>query len=225
MTKEPPDVLDRRTFLKVGGLTALAAGAPACTRTPERPAVEPAAAADYTLRIGTGLVELSPTHIVATTLYNNEFPGPLIRVREGRSVTVDIHNDTDTSEQLHWHGQLVPVDIDGAAEEGSPVIAPHGQRRMTFTPGPAGLRFYHTHTHAGPDLHAGQYSGQVGAVYVEPKDDPGAYDQEVFLVLKEFDPAFSRGGDMAMDFLAGETHKDLQEMGESAMGASLAKGM
>jgi FtsP/CotA-like multicopper oxidase with cupredoxin domain len=61
--------------------------------------------------------------------------------------------------------------------------------------------------------------------YVEPKDNPGAYDQEVFLVLKEFDPAFSRGGDMAMDFLAGEMDKALQETGESAMHLSLAKGM
>src|SRR5438132_9614275 len=38
----------------------------------------------------------------------------------------------------------------------------HGVRRITFTPRPAGLRFYHTHNRAGADLHAGQYSGQVG---------------------------------------------------------------
>ena len=220
-----PMALDRRTFLKVGGLTALAAGAPACRRTADTRAVEPTGTADYTLRIGTGLVELSPGHIIATTLYNDQFPGPLIRLREGRPATVDLYNDTDTPEQLHWHGQLVPADVDGASEEGTPFIAPHGHRRITFTPGPAGLRFYHTHTHAGPDLRAGQYSGQVGVVYVEPKDNPGAYDQEVFLVLKEFDPALSRGGDMPMDFLAGEMDTQLQEMGESAMRASLAKGM
>ena len=88
-----------------------------------RPSAASGSAPDYTIRIGTGLVELSPNHIVATTLYNNQFPGPLLRLREGRPVTVEIHNDTDTPEQLHWHGQLVPADVDGAAEEGTPFIA------------------------------------------------------------------------------------------------------
>ena len=43
-------------------------------------------------------------------------------------------------------------------------------------------------------------------MYIEPKQEPGRYDREVFLVLKEFEPTFSRGGDMAQDFLvAGHT--------------------
>jgi FtsP/CotA-like multicopper oxidase with cupredoxin domain len=54
--------------------------------------------ADYTLQIGTGLVELAPEHIVSTTLYNNKFPGPLLRFREGQRVVIDIYNDTDTPE-------------------------------------------------------------------------------------------------------------------------------
>src|SRR5271163_4629466 len=99
-------------------------------------------------------------------------------------------------------------------------------RRIEFTPRPSGLRFYHTHNRAGADLYAGQYSGQVGPVYVEPKQEPGRYDREVFLVLKEFEPTFSRGGDMAMDFLSPATRtKTLEDAGESAMKASLAKGM
>ncbi len=69
-------------------------------------------------------------------------------------------------------------------------------RRKTFIPGPSGLRFYHTHVIAGSNLHAGQYSGQVGTVYIEPTDGPGTYDHEVFLVLKEFEPFLMRGGDM-----------------------------
>ena len=218
--------IDRRAFLTLSGLGALAAGMPACGRQPERAPAQSSAPADYTIRIATGLVELAPDRIIATTLYNNQFPGPLIRLREGRPVTVDLYNDTDTPEQLHWHGQLVPVDVDGSAEEGTPFIAAHGHRRVTFAPGPAGLRFYHTHNLAGPDLRAGQYGGQVGPVYVEPKDNPGAYDQEVFLMLKEFDPSFSRGGDMPADFLApADRDTELEATGESAMKASLAKGM
>ena len=76
------------------------------------------------------------------------------------------------------------------------------------------------------NLYAGQYSGQVGPVYIEPKHEPGRYDREVFLVLKEFEPSFSRGGDMAQDFLSPAIKvKELEAQGESAMKASLAKGM
>ena len=92
-------------------------------------------------------------------------------------VTVELHNDTDTPEQLHWHGQFVPVDVDGAAEEGTPYIPAHGKRRISFVPQPSGYRFYHTHNRAGADLAAGQYSGQVGPVYIEPRREPGNYDR------------------------------------------------
>lgn len=183
-------------------------------------------AADYTLRIHASAVEIGHKRIVSATTYNDQFPGPLLRFKEGRPVTVDVHNDTDTPEQLHWHGQIVSTDVDGAAEEGTPFIPAHGMRRVMFTPRPSGFRFYHTHNRAGADLHAGQYSSQVGPVYIEPKNEPGNYDQEVFLVLKEFEPSFSQGGDMAMDFLAPAARvKELETAGEAAMKASLAKGM
>lgn len=182
--------------------------------------------ADYTLRIGTSPIELAPDRILSLTTYNGQFPGPLLRFREGQPVTVDVINDTDSPEQLHWHGQMVPTDVDGAAEEGTPFIPAHGKRRIHFTPRPAGLRFYHTHNRAGANLSAGQYSGQVGPVYIEPRHEPGNYDREIFLVLKEFEPTFTRGGDMAMDFLSTATKvKVLEEQGESAMKASIAKGM
>ena len=183
-------------------------------------------AADYTIRIKVAPVEIAPNRIVSTTTYNGQFPGPLLRFKEGQPVTVDIYNDTDVAEQLHWHGQRVPTDVDGAAEVGTPYIPANGRRRITFTPGPAGLRFYHTHNRAGANLHAGQYSGQVGPVYVEPRGKPGPYDREVFLTLKEFEPTLSRGGDMAINFLAPATrNRKLEGQGESAMKASLAKHM
>lgn len=219
--------LNRRQFGKWAGvaLTAAAgsggAGA-ACTHpSPQGP---PGGKADYTLRIGTGKVELAPERVVSTLTYNGQFPGPLLRFKEGRRVWVDVFNDTDSPEQLHWHGQHVGVDVDGAAEEGTPDIPAHGMRRISFVPGPPGLRFYHTHVVPRADLSRGQYSGLVGPVYIEPAHDAGAYDQEIFLTLKEFEPAFSRGGDMASDFLAGEQDQDLRDRGESAMAASLGRG-
>ncbi len=224
--------VSRRNFLKTSGLLAGSAllpkaiaqaniatgqnGVPSSNET----------AAEYTIRIAATPVEIAPKKIVSITTYNGQFPGPLLRFKEGQQVTVDLFNNTDTPEQLHWHGQLVPADVDGAAEEGTPYIPARGKRRISLVPRPAGYRFYHTHNRAGADLSAGQYSGQVGHVYIEPKHEPGNYDREVFLVLKEFEPAFSRGGDMPQDVLAPPSRvKSLLESGESAMKASLAKGM
>jgi FtsP/CotA-like multicopper oxidase with cupredoxin domain len=184
-----------------------------------------AASPDYTLTIAVKPIELAPNRILSTTTYNGQFPGPLLRLKEGQRVTVDVHNQTDRPEQLHWHGQAVSTEVDGAAEEGTPFIPPHGSRRISFVPQPSGFRFYHTHIRAKADLSAGQYSGLVGPVFVEPKNHPGNYDREVFLTLKEFEPTFSRGGDMAMDFLSPATVvKSLKDTGERAMKASLAKG-
>jgi FtsP/CotA-like multicopper oxidase with cupredoxin domain len=181
--------------------------------------------ADYTLRIRVSPVEIAPNRIISVANYNGQFPGPLIRLKEGQPVTVDIFNDTEVAEQLHWHGQMVPVDVDGASEEGTPFVPAHGKRRITFTPRPAGLRFYHTHNRSGANLAAGQYSGLVGPVYIEAKNEPGNHDREVFLVLKEFEPTLSRGGDMPQNFLPPVTVKTLEEQGESSMKSSLAKGM
>ena len=229
-------VTSRRNFLKLAGAATgaglFSSGTSLSQAALAPPFPGPASAesetgpADYTLRIGAAPVEIAPKRIVSAITYSGQFPGPLLRFKEGRSVTVDVHNDTDTPEQLHWHGQFVSPDVDGAAEEGTPFIPAHGIRRIVFTPRPSGFRFYHTHNRAGADLHAGQYGGQVGPVYIEPKHEPGSYDREVFLVLKEFEPSFSQGGDMAQDFLAPATRvKELEAAGESAMKASLAKGM
>ena len=95
---------NRRSFLKYSGLASLTGAVAGFTRAAGQPAPEKA---DYTLRIGTGLVELGPEHIVSTTLYNGQFPGPLLRFKEGQRVVVDIYNDTDTPELVHWHGQII----------------------------------------------------------------------------------------------------------------------
>ena len=226
----------RRDFLKAAGFAAGAGllSLSGCTGRGGTPAERgdststPAESgpADYTLRIKTSPVELAPDRIVSVTTYNSQFPGPLLRFKEGQQATIDVYNDTDTPEQLHWHGQAIPANVDGAAEESSPFIPAHGKRRIVLTPKPAGFRFYHTHVRAGENLSAGMYSGQAGPVYIEPKHEPGNYDREVFLVLKEFEPTLSRGGDMAMDFLSPAARvKPLEDEGESAMKASLASGM
>jgi FtsP/CotA-like multicopper oxidase with cupredoxin domain len=202
--------ITRRTLLRYAALTPALGALPRLTT-----AADPAVKADHTLRIATGLVELSPNHIISTTLYNGQFPGPLLRFKEGESAEVDVYNDTDTPELVHWHGQMIPSGVDGASEEGTPFIPARGMRRLSFVPKPSGFRFYHTHVRAGGDLNRGTYTGQVGPLYIEPKNNSGAYDREIFLIMKEFEPSLSRGGDMAMDFLAGDPITELRQIGKS----------
>jgi FtsP/CotA-like multicopper oxidase with cupredoxin domain len=216
----------RREFLVQAGMAALSNQLPGRVRLAEFLAREDQPRPDYRLKIEASPIEIAKNRIVSAITYNGQFPGPLLRFSEGRPVSVEIHNDTDTPEQLHWHGQTVRPDVDGAAEEGTPFIPAHGSRTVGFTAGPAGLRFYHTHNRAGADLGAGQYSGQVGPVYIEPKTNAGNFDREVFLTLKEFEPSLSQGGDMPQDFLAPARQlKELAESGEASMKASLSRGM
>lgn len=215
----------RRSFLSSA---AALAGATLLGRAPHATTALASAGdtgpADHNLIIATTPIEIAPKRIISLTTYNGQFPGPLLRFKEGKQVTVDVHNDTDTPEQLHWHGQAIPSSVDGAAEEGTPFIPARGSQRITFVPGPSGFRFYHTHVRAAADLSAGQYGGLVGPVYIEPRENPGAYDREVFLTMKEFQPTFSQGGDMDMNFLAGAADSGLKAKGETVMKASLASG-
>src|SRR2546429_5567909 len=82
-------------------------------------------APEYTVRIRTSAVDIGNKHIVSAVTYNDQFPGPLLRFKEGQPATVEIHNDTDTPEQLHWHGQFVSPEVDGAGG-GREAFVPRG---------------------------------------------------------------------------------------------------
>lgn len=152
----------------------------------------PAGDGDVNLGIAPVTVELDPGHILSTIGYNGSAPGPVLRLKEGKPITVNVINDTDTPELVHWHGMLIPSEVDGSAEEGTPFIEPHSRRSYQITPGPAGSRWYHTHIMAMDDLHKGTYTGQFGFVYVEGASNPGNYDQELFLALRDWEPFFSK---------------------------------
>jgi FtsP/CotA-like multicopper oxidase with cupredoxin domain len=193
----------RRRFLLAGALAGSGLLIPESFRAQNAmpmPSVTPMApnlgrTADVTLRIGSVRVDVAKAKTLSTIGYNGQVPGPLIRMKEGQPILVQVFNNTDTPEFVHWHGQFIPSEVDGAGEEKSLVVPPRGQVRYAFTPRPAGLRWVHSHVMAGSDLYRGLYTGQFGMVYVEPKDETGDFDQEVFLATHEFNPYYT-GGEM-----------------------------
>ncbi|MGA3295522.1 MAG: multicopper oxidase domain-containing protein [Candidatus Acidiferrales bacterium] len=200
--------MKRRELMELGGAALLWAGSsrylpgqtqqtpmpmPAQASSPNSAAVRPeeANSADFTLRIAPIALELAPSRFISTIGYNGTSPGPILRMREGKPVKIDVINDTDASELVHWHGLFVSPEVDGAEEEGTPMIPPGSRRRYEFTPRPAGTRWYHSHAMAGADLHRGTYTGQYGFLMIDSGNDPGQYDQEIFLALRDWEPFFT----------------------------------
>jgi len=198
--------MNRRDFVRLGCASVIAMGArkpllnlvpplaprqfPSPSQRSTMALKEPkanAGAADFTLQIAPMTVELAPQVVISTIGYNNKIPGPFLRMREGQRVTVDVVNETDVPEYVHWHGLFVPSEADGAEEEGTSPVPPHGRRRYQFVAKPAGSRWYHSHTMAMMDLHRGSYTGQFGFLMIDSANDPGLYDQEVFLALREWE--------------------------------------
>ena len=191
--------MNRRKFLQVASTSALAGASilSGCASVIDRTAKSSASAATQfgdaahlSLRIAPIKLELSPRQTIQTIGYNGSAPGPLLRVTEGQQVTVTVRNDSDVPELVHWHGLYVPSEVDGAMEEGTPMVPAGSSRQYSFTAQPSGTRWYHTHAFAGKDLRRSLYSGQFGFFYIEPKNNPGNYDQEVFLAAHQWNPEF-----------------------------------
>src|SRR5579862_8344358 len=185
----------RREFLKLVGAAA-AVGPLAAQQMPMAPApssmdAKEISGTEFNLEIAPVTVELSPNRIISTIGYNGSSPGPLLRMKQGVPVTVNVVNKTDVPEMVHYHGLLIPPEADGAEEEGTPLIPPHGARSYRFTPNPAGTRWYHTHAMSMDDLHRGAYTGQFGFLVIEDGHNSGAYDQEHYLALRDWEPYFT----------------------------------
>jgi FtsP/CotA-like multicopper oxidase with cupredoxin domain len=213
----PP--VDRRSFLRwVSCLAASAVlsrtvdSAFACA-VPGRSAIQsipgtPSPVPDYRIEIAEIDWELAPRKKIRTTAYNGQIPGKLLRLTEGKPVTIDIANHLDRPEIVHWHGQWIPPDMDGSMEEGSPMIPAGGSSLVHFMPRPSGLHWYHTHAMANRDLKRGLYSGQFGMLLVEPRTNSANYDAEQFLVLHDWEPYYtaSDDGSMMVNYVSGSVN-------------------
>lgn len=188
--------MTRREFLVA---TSAAAGGAQLLRPQPQTHVPPlpaeTGAADITLRIAETTIDIGDRRSVRTLAYNGQVPGPRLRARAGRELSIDVWNDSREEDIVHWHGFHIPPEVDGAYEEGTPGVPPKGgRRRYTFTPQPAGTHWYHSHNAAGRNLRRSTYTGQFGLFVVDDGSDPGAYDLDVGLLFHEWEPRFTSEG-------------------------------
>src|SRR5579862_1145600 len=183
--------INRRNFIAGAGVVlsnrALRALAPSQSKAGEAPLM---GKADHSLRIEPCTLEIGHGVTVKTIAYNGQVPGPLLRLREGSPVTIDVTNASSLPDLVHWHGLAIDSLNDGAMEEGSPMIAVGATHRYSFTPKPSGTRWYHTHASAFDNLSAGTYTGQFGFLLIDGKDQPAHYDQEINLAIHQWEPSF-----------------------------------
>jgi FtsP/CotA-like multicopper oxidase with cupredoxin domain len=179
----------RREFLGLLGTGAGLSLAPSFSPWPLADIAPP----DAMLHISSVELEIAPRKTVKTIGYNGSVPGPVLRFHEGQQVAIDVFNDTKDPELVHWHGLFVAPEVDGSAEEGTPLLSPGKSQRYAFVARPAGTRWYHTHVSAGRNLNRSTFTGQFGIFYIEPKNEPGRYDVESLLCLHGWKPYLTSG--------------------------------
>ncbi|MBI4485365.1 MAG: copper resistance system multicopper oxidase [Acidobacteria bacterium] len=124
-------------------------------------------------------VNFSGKKAVATAI-NGLVPGPVLRVREGQTVTLRVTNRLPDMTSIHWHGVLLPADMDGVPGTSFPGIAPGDTFTYRFTVRQSGTYWYHAHT-----LH--EQTGVYGALIAEPREpDPIGADRDYTVVLSDW---------------------------------------
>ena len=119
---------------------------------------------------------------------NGSVPGPLIRLREGQNIRLNVTNDLDTDTSVHWHGLLLPFQMDGVPGISFPGIRPRQTFPYEFPVRQSGTYWYHSHSGLQ------EQSGHYGPLIVDPAgSEPVAYDRDYILLLSDFttlDPHF-----------------------------------
>jgi FtsP/CotA-like multicopper oxidase with cupredoxin domain len=181
VSAETAQPITRRTLLRLGG-----AGITGWMLDRRLPAVFAATSFKLRLQIAPLTFEVAHGHMIRTTAYNGSVSG-VLRLPEEQPVEVDIENSLHTEELVHWHGFAVEPSVDGTAEEGSLGVPAAARLRYTLPPQRAGSFYVHSHAMSCGSMTAGMYSGQFAFVYVDPRNNPGRYDREVFLSTHEWD--------------------------------------
>ena len=179
--------LDRRRLLGsvVGGagLAALHGLLPAWaqTRSPGLRADLPTLTGpDVRLTVGHSPFTVNGRTGHAVTI-NGVLPAPLLRLREGQNVRLSVTNTLDEDTSIHWHGLLVPFQMDGVPGISFPGIRPRETFVYEFPIRQSGTFWYHSHSNLQEAM------GHYGPIVIDPAGaDPVAYDREHVLVLSDW---------------------------------------
>ena len=107
---------------------------------------------------------------------NGSVPGPIIRLQEGRNAVLRVHNKLAESTSIHWHGILLPFEMDGVPGVTFPGIPPGETFEARFPVKQSGTYWYHSHTGLQEQL------GQYGALVIDPAErDPEAVARDLRL--------------------------------------------
>ena len=107
-----------------------------------------------------------PDVAVEAYAYNRQVPGPRLQLTEGDHVRINFRNALPESTTVHWHGLILPNEMDGPAKVTQDPVPPGGSYTYEFDVGQSGTYFYHSHDH--PDRQ--QALGLYGALLIAPKD-------------------------------------------------------
>ncbi|MCX7587792.1 copper resistance system multicopper oxidase [Phenylobacterium sp. 58.2.17] len=112
---------------------------------------------------------------------NGTVPGPLLRLKEGQNVRLSVKNTLSEETSIHWHGLLVPFQMDGVPGVSFPGIKPGETFVYEFPIIQSGTYWYHSHSGLQ------EAEGHYGPIIIDPKDaDPVAYNREHVVVLSDF---------------------------------------
>lgn len=112
---------------------------------------------------------------------NGTVPGPIIRLKEGQKVRIAVTNTLSEDTSIHWHGLLLPFEMDGVPGISFPGIKPGETFDYEFEVRQSGTYWYHSHSGMQETM------GQYGAIIIDPAGpDPVAYDREHVIVLSDW---------------------------------------
>ena len=180
-----PILLGRRAFL--GGSAALAAAAglqPAWAKTVSRGLAakgsETLSGNDLAISIAHRRFGVDGRIGHAVTM-NGTIPGPLLRLKEGQNVRIAVRNELDEDTSIHWHGVLVPFQMDGVPGVSFPGIKPRSTFVYEFPIKQSGTYWYHSHSGLQEQI------GHYGPLIFDPAEpDPVQYDREHVLLLSDW---------------------------------------
>ncbi len=114
-------------------------------------------------------------------LVNGHLPAPLLRWREGDDITLNVTNHLAVDTSIHWHGILLPFQMDGVPGVTFPGIKPGETFTYKFPLLQAGTYWYHSHSGLQEQL------GHYGPIVIQPKAaDPTAFDREYVILLSDW---------------------------------------